>query len=191
MPTMTISRGVIEMDAHQQLLATLPAMLCACLGDACVVTLASDRRGPLYPVAVGHREPCAAAALDTLLQIAPDALVSAFARRALETSGSIWMPTVTSDVLRLWTPPGFWDYLAQHAVHSLLVAALPAAGGVSGTLTAWRESASPAYDAEDDRFLRSFARRLGRARAMPTGRQRVTGPARVGRPHLRLVQPYS
>jgi hypothetical protein len=190
---MTISPGLMRVvDPHHQLLARLPAMLCACLGDACVVTFATAPNRPLSPVAVGHREPAAAAALDCLLQTDPGALIGAFARRALDTGGSVWMPTITSNLLRLWTPPGFWSYLAQHPVHSLLVAALPAAAGVAGTLTVWREGAGAAYDPEDDRFLRTFARHLGRRLAMRTnGRRRAIRPVRTNAPRLRLVRPYS
>jgi hypothetical protein len=185
---MTGPRASTSAHAPLELVSALPATLCTFLGDACVVSLATGSGGSVRPVAVGHCEPAAAAALEALMHTDPNALGSAFADRALETGGSVWMPVVSSSLMRLWTPPGFWDYLSQHPVHSLLVAALVAGGQVAGLVSVWRERAGPAFDVHDDAFLRNFADRLAPLLTTVRPRRRAQ-PAQAGRPRLRLVPP--
>jgi hypothetical protein len=142
------------------LLQTAAGRLSDVLGDGCFASLLGQDGRTLRAVGIGHVDQSACALLREMLTHQPEVLPNAFSQRVVQTGGSLCMPRLTVDLMRLWTQPAYWTYLDAYGIRGVLAAALLSCGRIVGTLNVWRERRSPMYHDADEVFLAGLARRI-------------------------------
>jgi GAF domain-containing protein len=139
----------------------------------CVVRLIAAG-GRLEPHAVAHCDADARTWLRGLLRTEPAGLTDAFNLQVVRSREPVVLTNLTSDLMRLLTPPSYWPFLAAHDINSLTVMPLGRGRRISGTLTVWRERPRAPFVATDIMLAEDLARRL----SVAAGRTRTPPPVR-------------
>jgi GAF domain-containing protein len=128
--------------------------------------------------------PTAASLLRNLLASDPDAFAHAFNACIARTGQAVFVPNVSSELMRLWTHPGSWPYLKRFEVSTVLAAPLRTRDRVIGTLLLWRERPGPMFTELDLSFATQVADRLAPGLAdlrQPTSGAQVVRPRAADR----------
>ncbi len=133
------------------------------IGDACVLSLASEDAQLLVPVAWHHPDPKADALLGQLYANVRHGVAEGPSGRVLQTGRALLLPKVAPMDVTAATKPEYAGYLERFPVHSLLIVPLRHEGRVMGTLALSRNVPDRPYTSADQILLQDLADRAALA----------------------------
>ena len=144
---------------YQAVLDTVTRRMAELIGDACVISLLSDDREWLNPVAFYHPNSEAHAFIQTLLPDRPFRVNQGPASQAAATGQPVLIPVVPQEEIRASLQPEHFSYLDRFGIYSLLIVPLRGQGRVIGTLGLSRDLPGRPYTLHDQTFLQDLAER--------------------------------
>ncbi len=129
------------------------------IGDCCVLSLASEDRRWLVPVAWHHPDPKAHALMGQLYTNVRHGLAEGPSGQVLQTGQPLLLPKVAPADVTAVTKPEYAGYLERFPIHSVLIVPLRHEGRILGTLTLTRNTPDQPYTPADEILLQDLADR--------------------------------
>ncbi len=129
------------------------------IGDACVLSLATEDRRWLVPVAWHHPNPAAQALLDQIYANIRHGAAEGPSGRVLQTGQPLLLPKVAPADVAAATKPEYARYLERFPIHSMLIVPLRHEDRILGTLTLSRNAPDHPYASADQILLQDLADR--------------------------------
>lgn len=148
---------------YQAVLETIVQKVAALIGDACVLTLASEDGQTLSPVAMSHQDPEALPLMRELLASIPVDVGVGPAGEVVRTGQAVLVAEISQEELRAALEEAHWPHPERFTFHSMLVTPLRAQSRVLGTLSLAREKPGNPYTPEDLQFVQEIAGRAALA----------------------------
>jgi diguanylate cyclase (GGDEF)-like protein/PAS domain S-box-containing protein len=145
------------------------------VGDGCVITQVTDDGMSLHAVAVEHRDPVVASAMEAVLAGADTAIGEGIAGSVAADRRSVVLNELPVETVTATTPAQFLPFVRDHPMRALLVVPLLASGELVGTLGAVRTRSADPYTPADLRLLEALGERAALAMA-----DAVTNPRAIG-----------
>ncbi|HEX4775403.1 MAG TPA: EAL domain-containing protein [Acidimicrobiia bacterium] len=156
--TQQLSASLEDLDASAQVVAE---RVRAVVGDACVVSLVGED-GRLTPVGIDAPGRRARQALRDAYSSAPPDLDQGWARAVL-AGETIYVPRMSSDVVRANVDPRHRDLVSGFPLTSLIIVPLTARGETFGSISTARASDRPPYTRDELQLVRDIADRAALA----------------------------
>jgi PAS domain S-box-containing protein len=148
---------------YRTVLDTVTRRMAELIGDACVISLLSDDREWINPVAFYHPNPEAAEFIQTLLPGKPFRVGQGPASQVVTTGQPVLIPVAPQEQIRASVQRKYLPYLDRFGIHSLLIVPLIGQGRVVGTLGLSRDLPGRPYTLQDQTFLQNLADRVALA----------------------------
>lgn len=156
----TLTRWTLD---YQTLIETIAQRAAEVIGDACVITLLSEDRQWLNPVAFYHSDPNGRAFMKELLTAGPYRVGDSYAGQVVQTGQPLLIPSMSQAQIRATIKPEYQPYLERYGLHSLLIVPLRAHGQIIGTLGLTRDQSGRPYTQTDQLLLQDIADRAALA----------------------------
>jgi hypothetical protein len=136
--------------------------MAALTGGGCIVRPVARDAGlrPRFAVVTAHVGREQRAALRRLRGHASIAFAASFSARVGQTRQPVFMPTVSADLLRMWSGPAAWPYLEQFEPCSIMAVSLCEMKEVTGSIVVWRDAPAPPFIDYDLVLAERVAKRL-------------------------------
>ena len=142
---------------HRQMLEFLAIRVAELIGDACVITLLSEDRQALVPVAYYNTNAQAAALMRSLLANARIPIGSGISGQVALFSTMVMIPDLTLDEARVRVHPSLKAYVDQVGLYGVIIVPLKIRDRLVGTLGVTRDRPGKPYTSDDLAFLESLA----------------------------------
>lgn len=157
------------------LLGVIAARVMRSVGDGCVITQVTDDGTSLHAIAVEHRDPAVATAMQAVLAGADTAIGEGIAGSVAADRRPVVLNDLPIETVTATTPPQFLPFVRDHPMRALVVVPLLASGELVGTLGAVRTHSGDPYTPADLRLLEALGERAALAMA-----DAVTNPRAIG-----------